>query len=323
MAHSLTQSEVEALLAGLDTGIAQATRPETTSDPHQSQYPWAVHISQIGEEFCSHLTLDLERILRGRCEIRLAEFQSTTCGEVLSQLDARCFAVIESRQAGSHSLLAMDAGAVFPMIDGLLGGGPSPFEAAIPRRSLTELELKLMTRCISCVAASLERAWSRFHPVEFLAAHIEGRIPAAQLIAPRERVVALRIETAIGGTAGQIALVLPERLVVKLLQGEGRSPDASSMNQKPDVTSGSDVRVRLTSLSIEPEALALLSIGDVLPLNGDADLHEAAVFVNGKPAFTGEPGLNSGRKAVRIGKPVVAEQAIHLPDGNDAMRTAE
>lgn len=257
--------------------------------------------------------------------MRLAGFSSSICADVLSSLDARCVAVVESRQVGSHSLVAMNAGAVFPMVDCLLGGGSSTVGAAIPKRPLTDIELKLAGRCLGSIAAALQQAWSQFQPAEFQVAHVEGRIPAAELISPREPVVRLQLETAVNGFVGQTTLVLPERAILELARksglvtgtpaGSNATVDSSfdeDLSDEPG--SRAEIRVHLTSLDVDTQTLASLKVGDILPLNSDSNLGEATVVVDGSPAFTGTPGIHAGRKAVRVGFPIVARESSRTVD---------
>lgn len=298
MAHSLSQSEIDALLSGLDTGPSAESRVAGASG---TRLPGGDQVEQIAEDLCRELTSLLEQSLRGRCEVRLSQVTATTCAEALSQLDSRCVAVIESRQ-GSHSLLAMDAGAVFPMIDCLLGGGAGSVESAIPHRPLTDIELKLVGRCAAAAANSLQAAWSRHQPAEFQVAHIEGRLPAAQLIAPRERVFTLELETAINGVAGQLVFVIPERLT-QSLRREDAQTESNVVKARPDLK---QVQVQLASMTVSAEAITSLKVGDVISL-GETDLQSSQVLIDGEPVFIGSPGLNSGRKAVQLRERISSE----------------
>ena len=298
MAHSLSQSELDALLCGLDTG--------PPAEPHVAgasgaRLAGSDQVEQIAEDLCRELTSLFEQSLRGRCEVRLARVTATTCVEALTQLDSRCVAVIESRQ-GSHSLLAMDAGAVFPMIDCLLGGGAGSVETAIPHRPLTDIELKVVGRCADAAATSLQSAWSRHQTAEFQVAHIEGRLPAAQLIAPREPVFTVEIETAINGVAGQLVFVFPERLT-RNLRREDAQTELKTVETRSDLK---QIQVQLASITISADTIASLKVGDVIPL-GEADLKTSQVLIDGEPVFFGSPGLNSGRKAVQLQERISSE----------------
>jgi len=315
MADSISQSEIEALLGGLDTG-SYRTAPTADSSAEPADLPYAEFLRQLAATLCSNLTADLEHSLRGRCEVRLAGFSSSICAEVLVSLDARCVAVVESRQIGSHSLVAMNAGAVFPMIDCLLGGGSSTVAAAIPERPLTDIELKLIARCLSSIVAALQQAWSQFQPAEFQVAHVEGRVPAAELISPRESVITLQLETAVNGLVGQATLVLPERAILDLARKSGFASSTSldSGDTESESEPDAELRVQLTSLDVKAESLASLKVGDILPLSSAANLSpaanlsEATIFVDGSPVFTGTPGVNAGRKAVRIEATIKAKE---------------
>lgn len=310
MASSLSQSEIDALLGGLETGSFRPALTAAAIAEPSADLPYAELVRKLAAALCSHLTAELEHSLRGRCKVRLAGFSASLCAEVLASLDARCVAVVESRQVGSHSLVAMNAGAVFPMIDCLLGGGSGTVSAAIPERPLTDIELKLIARCLKSIAAALQQAWSQFQPAEFQVAHVEGRIPAAELISPREPVVRLQLETAVNGLVGQATLVLPERAILDLARkcGFATSTSINSTGVAGEPDPCSEIRVQLTSLDINFETLAALKVGDILPLDSDSNLSKATIFVDGSPAFTGTPGIRAGRKAVRIESAVEAEE---------------
>lgn len=311
MAHSLSQSEVDALLSGLETGSP------VPSEPVPRPSPGTEGMEDMGRELALDLTTRLEHSLRSRCEVRLARIHSTNCSEALSRLDPKCVAVIESRMAGSHSLLAMDAGAVFPMVDCLLGGGSGSVETAIPHRPLTDIELKLMRRCAGQMAESLQTAWSQVQPAEFQVAHIEGRLPAAQLISPREQVVSLLFETAVNGVSGCMEFVFPARLIAKITDVDRvLIPAEDEPNPDHQTAEQTRVTVHLASLEVAPSTLASLCVGDVLPLDPQTDLTSATVLLDGEPSFRGEPGLNFGRKAVRLRR--VIDPALPEPESESA-----
>lgn len=314
MADSLSRSEIDALLGGLETGVLRSASSRPAPEGTHTDLPYAELVHQLAATLCSNLTSDLEHSLRGRCEVRLAGFSSTICAEVLSSLDARCVAVVESRQVGSHSLVTMNSGAVFPMVDCLLGGGSSTVAAAIPQRPLTDIELKLITRSLSSIVAALQEAWSQFQPAEFLVAHVEGRIPVAELISPREPVVTLQLETTVNGLIGLATVVIPERAILDLARKSGLTTGTALSTRETSAESipKTEIRVCLTSLDVSAETLASLKVGAILPLNSDSNLSEATVIVDGSPAFTGTPGVHAGRKAVRVVSAIDSEKSPQM-----------
>ena len=301
MADSLSQSELDTLLSGLEIGLSGCSTRATSSDSASPDSPASELLSHLSSVLSRNLTAGLEKSLRGRCEVSLGGFVIAPYSRTLAGLDDRCVAVVESRPAGSHSLIAMNSEAVFSMVDCLLGGGSGGGDTTIPDRPLTDIELKVITRCLNAVVGALEQAWTVYAPAEFQIAHVEGRLPAVSLFAPRERVVSLELKTTVNDQPGRVTLVLPERPILDLAVGAGLSSDATSQDETPhDSSQFPELRVRLGAMNIKAGTLAALQVSDILPLPPDVNLREAQVLVDGRPAYLGEPGLSAGRKAVRI-----------------------
>ena len=301
MADSLSQSELDALLSGLEIGSFGISSRGAASDSTSPDSPAAELLNRLSSTLCGNLTAGLEKSLRGRCEVCLGGFVIAPYSETLADLDDRCVAVVESHPAGLHSLIAMNSEAVFTMIDCLLGGGSGVGDTTIPDRPLTDIELKVIARCLNAIVEALEQAWTLYAPAEFQIAHIEGRLPAVPLIAPRERVVALKLQTTIHDQTGQITLVLPERPILDLSIEAGLSADSTALAEtSPDSSGFHELRVRLGAINVKAGTLASLQVRDVLPLPPDVNLREATILIDGQSAYVGEPGLNAGRKAIRI-----------------------
>ena len=301
MADSLSQSELDTLLSGLEIGLSRPAAQTTASGSGSHPSPASQLLNELSSALCRNLTAGLEKSLRGRCEVKLGGFATAPYSRTLASLDDRCVAVIESRPAGSHSLIAMNSAAVFSMIDCLLGGGSGTGDATIPDRPLTDIELKVVTRCLNAVVDAFEQAWTLYAPAEFQIAHVEGRLPAVPLIAPREQVISLELQTTVNDQSGRVTLVLPERPILDLADEAGLSSDRLPHDDQSHESSRQrELRVRFGAMKIKAGTLAGLQVSDILPLAGAVNLREATVFVDGQPAYLGEPGLSGGRKAIRI-----------------------
>ena len=93
------------------------------------------------------------------------------------------------------------------MIDRLLGGAGKL--SSVPRRPLTEIELRLAARITAAVLEVLAKAWRGVAEIGFGVDRVESDPHAAKLLVPHEAVLHVGLELTINAAHGPLSLCLP------------------------------------------------------------------------------------------------------------------
>jgi flagellar motor switch protein FliM len=343
MADVLSQSEVESLLAALDPGTGQAGQQDAAGDGSSAQIsiydfkrPERVSKEQmrtfqgVHEGFSREFGAALSAMVRAIVEVKLISVDQLTYSEFVFSLEnPTCFNLLKADPLDGHIILDLNPSIVFPIIDRLLGGGRAPLQN-VPRRPLTEIELRLASRITERAIDALRNAWSSVCDLSLKVAQVESNPQLVQIVPPNEVIVLISFEIALGEMRGIMNLCLPFN-TIEPLAGKLSANTWSSYTQKQAdrrqtlnlETGVSNTRVEmvvnLASTRLTAEELMGLAVGDVIVTENDHHL-PLEVCVEGRPRYSGFAGLAKGYKAVRIGKAIVPPEQI--VEGKLSARTA-
>src|SRR4051794_39235429 len=196
VADVLDQSEVDALLAAVDSGqVAPASdsgmggsgedaggspvfgsggqarvdvqvydfkRPERVSKDQMRA------LEALHEGFGRNFGAALSGYLRTIIEVSVAHIEQLTYSEFIHSLpNPTCFNLLKAEQLEGQLCLEISPLIIYPIIDRLLGG--SNADLFIPQRPLTQIEQRLVQRITDRATQHLSEAWSNLTPVNFSA----------------------------------------------------------------------------------------------------------------------------------------------------------
>ncbi len=233
MADVLDQSEVDALLAAVETGgvetasdRALVSRPATpTRDVHAYDFKRPERVSKeqmralegIHESFGRSFGAFLSGFLRTIVEIRLATAEQLTYSEFIHSLpNPTNFNVLTAEPLEGQLCLEISPLIIYPIIDRLLGGSNS--ELFIPQRPLTLIEQRLVGRITDRALTVLTESWSELVDVKFKITEVESNPHLVQMVAPNEVVVVLGFEIKMAGRAGTMSLCIPFNVIEPAIQ---------------------------------------------------------------------------------------------------------
>jgi len=332
MADVLSQSEVESLLAALDTG-AQPGQPDGRGDEPHSQIsvydfkrPERVSKEQmrtfqaLHEGFSREFGAALSGMVRSIVECKLISVDQLTYSEFVFSLEnPTCFNLLRAEPLDGHIILDLNPSIIFPIIDRLLGGGRAPSQN-VPRRPLTEIELRLASRIIDLAIAALKNAWGGVCELALKVTQIESNPQLVQIVPPNEVIVLISFEISMGEMRGIMNLCIPYN-TIEPLAGKLSANTWSTYTQKqPDrrqtvnletgvSAAGVEMVVYLAATKLTAGELMGLAVGDVIVTEHDHQL-PLEVCIEGRPKHYGFGGLIKGHKAVRIGKAIVPPEEI-------------
>ena len=329
MADILSQSEVESLLAALDTGsgpqkvdpggnttsgradsyggqvsVYDFKRPERVSKEQMRTFQ-AMHDGfsrEFGAVLERHASHDRrsEAVERRPADLRRIRLQP---GEHdLLQRDA-------SRRADGHMILDLTPSIIFPIVDRLLGGGKAA-KYSIPSRPLTEIELRLIERIIERAIEGLEKTWASVCELKLQVTQVESNPQLVQIVPPNEVIVLISFEITMGEIRGIMNLCIPFNTIEPLMGNLSsdtwsaytkRTVDArQKLNLQTGVGKGKvKMVVGLADTRLSAQEIMGLSVGDVIMTEKGRE-QPLEVYIEGRPLFRGSAGLLKGHKAVQI-----------------------
>jgi len=326
MADVLDQSEVDALLAAVDSGTVKEestakvfSRTKRLVDVEVRQYdfkrPERVSKDQmraleaLHEGFSRNFGAALSGYLRTIVEVSVASIEQLTFSEFIHALpNPTCFNLLAAKTLDGQMCLEISPLIIYPIIDRLLGG--SSADLFIPQRPLTQIEWRLVKRMTDRALASLSEAWSNITTIHFELTETESNPQLVQIVPPNEVVVVIGFELKMGNRAGTMSLCIPfnviEPVMGKLSQQNwftySRKALSDSHTRAVEKNlSGAPllVKVLLGHTSITVEELMNLSPGDILQLEKPANA-EMVVQIEGKNKYAALVGQFKGKRAVRI-----------------------
>jgi len=331
MADVLSQSEVESLLAALDSGshATQMAAPAASGNQARGQEftpPQRVTSEQIRairtlhDGFSREFSAGLSGMLRTICEVRLTRVDQLAYAQFVSGLaNPTCFSLIESKGLEGHLILDLNPQIVFPIVDRLLGGGRNTCGSA-PQRPLTDIELRLASRVIELALRALENAWINVCDLRLSVVQTESHAQSQQIMSPDEVVVRVSFEVGMAEERGMLNLCIPFSAIAattsRLTSESGLPHRRESINERRQSNSENEnsqqtvnLSVRLASTSLTAADLLNLEVGDVI-LTDHETASGAEVRIDERPVFRGFPGVYNGQKAIRIDRELEPPQVV-------------
>jgi flagellar motor switch protein FliM len=220
MSDVLSQSEIESLLAALDPATAAGPGRGGASDARRHSGGDSRRPARVGPEllralwtlhegFAQAFEASLRGLLTSTVEVRSAGIDELTYGEFVSGVDdPTCLAALNADPLGATFLCQFESAIVFPIVDRLLGGEGTP-ASAMPRRPLTDIELRLLWRVADLAAGALRGVWRDVCDLKPKVVQVEGQLHLITFVPPESPIVQLSFDMSLGDSAGTMNVCLP------------------------------------------------------------------------------------------------------------------
>jgi flagellar motor switch protein FliM len=327
MAEVLDQSEVDALLAAVDSGqidqqAAEATappaaKPAATKDIRVYDFKRPERVSKdqiraleaIHEAFARNFGASLSAFLRTIIEVRVATVEQLTYSEFIHSLpNPTCFNLLSAPPLEGQMCMEISPLIIYPVIDRLLGGSNN--DLFIPQRPLTGIEWRLVGKMTDRAVQNLNEAWSNLVEVEFDVPATESNPHLVQIVAPNEVVVVIGFELKMGPRAGTMSLCIPFNVVEPVMgklaaqswltsKRKGASTEQLDKIQHNIAGATVELKAYLAETTIALRDLMSLQPGDLLMTEKLAN-DEIKILVEGRCKYAGRLGQFRNNRAVRI-----------------------
>src|SRR5262245_47176568 len=328
MPDILDQSEVDALLAAVDSGAIEEEKKEarvfsrTRRDaesievraydfkrPERVSKDQMRALQTLHEAFARNFGASLSGFLRTIVEVKVATCEQMTYSEFISGLpNPTSFNLIQPGKLEGQMCLEISPLIIYPIIDRLLGGTSQ--DLFIPQRPMTLIETRLISSVTTRGLAALSEAWGTVKEMSFTIAATESNPQLVQIVPPNEVVVVVGFELKMSNRAGTMNLCIPYNVMEPVIEElSAQSWFAAAKNQRSKVVeeqigrglSRASVGVTgmLATTTITLRDLVEMRSGDVISTDKPA-AQNVVVSVEGERKFLAQIGQYKGKRALRI-----------------------
>jgi len=334
----LDQSEIDALLAAVDTGEVKQEKPQiqifsrhrrdldtVEVRPYDFKRPERVSKDQmrslqtLHEAFARNFGAALSGFLRTIVEIKVANCEQMTYAEFISGLpNPTSFNLLEAKPLEGQMCLEISPLIIYPIIDRLLGGTNQ--ELFIPQRPLTVIETRLISKVTSRGLTALSEAWAGIKALAFEIVASESNPQLVQIVPPNEVVIVIGFEMRLANRAGTMNLCIPYNVIEPIIES------LSSQNWFNVAKTDRSVEIRktisnnLTSAAVTVTGLlaeTTITLSDLMNLStGDIIVTERAasspvvLCVEGEKRFIGNVGMHKGMRAAKLIRSIQPNERI-------------
>ena len=338
MPDILDQSEVDALLAAVDSGTIEEEHREarvfsrhrrdgenTEVREYDFKRPERVSKDQmralqtLHETFARNFGASLSGFLRTIIEVKVATCEQMTYSEFISSLpNPTSFNLIQSDKLEGQMCLEISPLIIYPIIDRLLGGTST--DLFIPQRPMTLIETRLIGNVTARGLAALSEAWASIKQMAFSITATESNPQLVQIVPPNEVVVVLGFELKMSNRAGTMNLCIPYNVMEPVIEDLSAQSWFSTMkNQRSksiedQISQGlSRAGLRITGMLAETTItlsdLMNMSPGDLVVTDKPAN-QPVVLWVEGEKKFLGQIGQYKGKRALRITRPITPKDRV-------------
>ncbi len=328
MADVLDQSEVDALLAAVDSEQRHDTPGPTTirrgleitkdvklydfKRPERVSKDQMRALEGIHESFSRNLGASLSGFLRTIIEVRVATVEQLTYSEFIHSLpNPTNFNLLTCEPMEGQMCLEISPLIIYPIIDRLLGG--SNAELFIPHRPLTMIELRLVRRLTDRALECLTEVWASLTKVTFAIGEVESNPHLVQIVAPNEVVVVIGFEIKMGARAGTMSLCIPFNVIEPVMpklatqgwlayQRKVTAAHKTELVAKRLLGSEIELQAYLAETTMTVRDLINLQVGDILQTTKEAK-QPIMIQAEGKNKFFAHLGMHKDNRAVKITEP--------------------
>ncbi|MEM1167316.1 MAG: flagellar motor switch protein FliM [Planctomycetota bacterium] len=332
MTDVLDQSEVDALLAAVDSGEVEEkqeqlmifgrgrrnsenveVRPYDFKRPERVSKDQMRALETLHEAFARSFGAALSGFLRTIVEVGVSNCEQMTYAEFTASLpNPTSFNLLDLEELHGQVCLEVSPLIIYPIIDRLLGGTSQ--ELFIPQRPLTVIERRLIGQVIHRAIESLEESWASVRQLRFTPGESESNPQLVQIVPPNEVVVVIGFELKLSNRAGTMNLCIPYAVIEPLMDdlaaqswfNTGRLRGAGSMAERiGDQISDAVLNVsgELAESTITVRDLLELRVGDVITTEKPAN-KPAVLCIESERKLLCHVGQIKGQRALRVIRPI-------------------
>lgn len=330
MNQVLSQSEVDALLAAVSEGEVETADNsggnakddrvvvvyDLTSQDRiiRGRLP---QLDVIYEKFMRAFRVSLSSALRKIASLNHASTDFLKFGEFINTLPMpTCMSVLRFSTLRGSALFVIESKLAYALVDSFFGGDDRPY-SKVEGKDFTPIEISIVRKVVDLAIDDLEAAWESIHPIECSFVRTEVNPQFVGIVPPTDVVIASAFDVELENANGTITLVIPystiEPIKQKLSTGFQVESDQTDKKLWTSIIKDQlldtelNIKVNLGQSEISLKELMALKVGDVIPLDQDAN-GEFDVLVQEVKKYKGLYGVYHGSVAMQVTKQIIKEK---------------
>ncbi|MFZ6772237.1 flagellar motor switch protein FliM [Undibacterium sp. SXout7W] len=312
----LSQEEVDALLKGVTGDQDDSQSQEDTSGVRPYNLATQERIVRgrmptleiINERFARLLRIGLFNFLRRSAEVSVGTVRVSKYSEFIRNLVVPTnLNLVHMKPLRGTSLIVLDPGLVFLIVDNLFGGD-GRFHTRVEGRDFTQTEQRIIHRILEIIFETYSKSWEPVYPIEFEYIRSEMNTQFANIATPNEVVVSTTFTVELGPVSGEMHICMPYSMIEPIrdiltssLQGETLEVDKRWVRLMTQQIQIAEVEIvaDLGTTKVTLGDILNMKEGDVIPLS-IPDVISAKV--DGTPVMECKYGVFNGQYALRVEK---------------------
>ncbi len=316
MAQTLSQEEVDALLAGVNGESAAPSKDAEAEADGIRNYDLSSQerivrgrmptLEIVNERFARNFRVGVFNFMRRNPEISVGPVKVQKFSAFLRNVVVPTnINVVHVRPLRGMGLLICDPTLVFTVIDNLFGGTGSQ-HVRVEGREFSATEQRIIQRMVEVITTEYARSWASIYPIELEYARSEMNTQFANIATPSEIVVTTTFEVEIGDVGGSMHVCIPystfepiREILYSPLQGDQGSADRRWLHLLTQQIQSATVQLvaELAHADLTVRELVALKAGDFIELNRQPTL---AATVDGVPVLRCGYGVVGQRYGLRV-----------------------
>lgn len=312
----LSQEEVDALLKGVTGDQDDSQSQEDTSGVRPYNLATQERIVRgrmptpeiINERFARLLRIGLFNFLRRSAEVSVGTVRVSKYSEFIRNLVVPTnLNLVHMKPLRGTSLIVLDPGLVFLLVDNLFGGD-GRFHTRVEGRDFTQTEQRIIHRILEIVFETYSKSWEPVYPIEFEYIRSEMNTQFANIATPNEVVVSTTFTIELGPVSGEMHICMPystiepiRDILTSSLQGETLEVDrrwVRLMTQQIQIAE-IEIVADLGTTRVTLGDILNMKVGDIVPINIPEII---SAKVDGTPVMECKYGVFNGQYSLRVEK---------------------
>jgi flagellar motor switch protein FliM len=324
----LSQEEVDALLKGVTGDQDEADLQEDSSGVRPYNLATQERIVRgrmptleiINERFARLLRIGLFNFLRRSAEVSVGTVKVSKYSEFIRNLVVPTnLNLTHMKPLRGTSLIVLDPGLVFLLVDNLFGGD-GRFHTRVEGRDFTQTEQRIIHKILEIIYETYAKSWEPVYPVEFEYIRSEMNTQFANIATPNEVVVSTTFTIELGPVSGEMHICMPYSMIEPIrdlltssLQGETLEIDKRWVRLMTQQIQIAEVELvaDLGSTRVTLGDILNMKVGDVIPLHIPEIV---SANVDGTPVMECKYGVFNGQYALRVEKLLNSSVAEITPE---------
>lgn len=322
MAEVLTQSQIDALLRGLDSGQLQLSsdkKPKIREYDFRSPMKFTKEqlktLDNLHETLGRLLSSYFLGILRLSCEMEVLSIEEQRYYEFNNALpDTTLIGMLQLESSDTSledisMMIDVSPSIGFLIVDRLLGG---PGTGYTFQRDFTEIELRILRHVFERISGYVEETWRDYVDVKARLTSLETNARLVQLYSPEEIVVIVLMRVKIRDLTGNLSICIPAANLEEVISrfgnkfarsnrkfDEDRETARKQIILKTITNSELELKAVLHEMELDLQDLLQLQVNDIIPLHISAK-SSVSVKVEDIPWFKAKIGRTKLKKALMI-----------------------